>query len=117
MGIDVKAKIAELVEKAKKDENFKKELTKDPVKAVEGVLGIDLPDDQVKKIADVVKSVPYESIFRRGTIEEGVVYDEDKNPVDLTHTKLEVYFEPSDAKLSEIENGCRQYGCPEEYDY
>jgi len=56
MGIDVKAKIAELVEKAKKDENFKKELTKDPVKAVEGVLGIDLPDDQVKKIADGVKS-------------------------------------------------------------
>lgn len=56
MGIDVKAKITELVEKAKKDENFKKELTKDPVKAVEGVLGIDLPDDQVKKIADGVKS-------------------------------------------------------------
>ena len=58
------------------------------------------------KFADVVKSVPYESIFRRGTIEEGVVYDEDKNPVDLTHTKLEVYFEPSDAKLSdEIDKG------------
>lgn len=56
MDLDIKAKITELVEKAKKDENFKKELTKDPVKAVEGVLGVDLPDDQIKKIVEGVKA-------------------------------------------------------------
>lgn len=56
MDLDIKAKITELVEKAKKDDKFKAELTKDPVKAVEGVLGVDLPDDQIKKIVDGVKA-------------------------------------------------------------
>ena len=50
------ANVTELVEKAKKDEKFKAELSKNPVKAVEGVLGVDLPDDQVKKIVDGVKA-------------------------------------------------------------
>jgi len=56
MDFDIKGKITELVEKAKKDENFKKDFSKDPVKAVEGVIGVDLPDDQVKKIVDGVKA-------------------------------------------------------------
>ena len=56
MDLDIKAKVTELVEKAKKDEKFKAELSKNPVKAVEGVLGVDLPDDQVKKIVDGVKA-------------------------------------------------------------
>ncbi|MCQ2541960.1 MAG: hypothetical protein MJ112_06655 [Lachnospiraceae bacterium] len=56
MDLDIKAKVTELVDKAKKDEKFKAELSKNPVKAVEGVLGVDLPDDQVKKIVDGVKA-------------------------------------------------------------
>lgn len=56
MDLDIKAKVTELVDKAKKDEQFKAELSKNPVKAVEGVLGVDLPDDQVKKIVEGVKA-------------------------------------------------------------
>lgn len=56
MDLDIKAKVTELVDKAKKDEKFKAELSKNPVKAVEGVLGVDLPDDQVKKIVEGVKA-------------------------------------------------------------
>lgn len=56
MDLDIKAKVTELVDKAKKDEKFKAELSKNPVKAVEGVLGVDLPDDQVKKIVDGVNA-------------------------------------------------------------
>lgn len=56
MDLDIKAKVTELVDKAKKDEKFKAELSKNPVKAIEGVLGVDLPDDQVKKIVEGVKA-------------------------------------------------------------
>lgn len=56
MDLDIKSKITELVEKAKTDEKFKKDLAKDPVKAVEGVVGVDLPDDQIKKIVEGVKA-------------------------------------------------------------
>ena len=56
MDLDIKSKITELVEKAKTDEKFKKDLSKDPVKAVEGVVGVDLPDDQIKKIVEGVKA-------------------------------------------------------------
>lgn len=56
MDIDIKAKITEIVDKAKNDEKFKAELSKNPVKAVEGVIGIDLPDEQINKIVDGVKA-------------------------------------------------------------
>lgn len=49
--MEIKEKIEELVDKAKNDEEFHKELKEDPVKAVEGLLGVDLPDEQVKAIA------------------------------------------------------------------
>lgn len=54
--MDIKAKIEEIVSKVKNDKNFSSEFKKDPVKAVEGIIGIDLPDDQIKKIADGVKA-------------------------------------------------------------
>ena len=53
--MDIKAKIDELVNKVKNDKDFGKKFKNDPVKAVEGVVGVDLPDDQVKKIAAGVK--------------------------------------------------------------
>ncbi|MCQ4635233.1 hypothetical protein NE619_00610 [Anaerovorax odorimutans] len=49
--MEIKEKIEELVDKAKNDEEFHKGLKEDPVKAVEGLLGVDLPDEQVKAIA------------------------------------------------------------------
>ena len=54
--MDIKAKIEELVEKVKNDENFSADFKADPVKAVEKVIGVDLPDDQINKVIDGVKA-------------------------------------------------------------
>ena len=56
MAKDIKAMIGDLVEKVSKDDDLKKLFQKDPVKAVEKVLGVDLPDDMVEKIIDGVKA-------------------------------------------------------------
>ena len=54
--MDIKAKIEELVAKVKNDENFASEFKADPVKAVEKVVGVDLPDDQIKAVVDGIKA-------------------------------------------------------------
>ena len=54
--MDIKAKIEEIVEKITKDKDLKEQFQKDPVKAVEKVLGVDLPDDAVEKIVAGVKA-------------------------------------------------------------
>ncbi|MCR4887597.1 MAG: hypothetical protein K5979_00255 [Ruminococcus sp.] len=54
--MDIKAKIEEIVNKVKNDKDFAAKFTKDPVKAVEGVIGVDLPDDQINKIIEGVKA-------------------------------------------------------------
>ena len=54
--MDIKAKIDEVVNKVKSDKNFADKFQKEPVKAVEDVLGVDLPDDMVKNIIDGVKA-------------------------------------------------------------
>lgn len=53
---DIKKQITEMVEKVTKDEKLMEQFKKDPVKAVESVLGVDLPDDAVKKVVDGVKA-------------------------------------------------------------
>lgn len=54
--MDIKSKIDELVNKVKNDKDFAENFKSDPIKAVEGLLGVDLPDDQVKAIVDGVKA-------------------------------------------------------------
>lgn len=54
--MDIKAKIDELVSKITKDPEVKDLFAKDPVKAVEKVLGVDLPDEQIRGIIDGVKA-------------------------------------------------------------
>lgn len=54
--MDIKAKIEELVEKVKSDKGFGEEFKKDPVKAVENALGVDIPDGVTDKIVDGVKA-------------------------------------------------------------
>lgn len=54
--MDIKAKIEEIVEKIKTDSDLKKKFTTDPVGAVEGLLGVDLPNEQIEKIVDGVKA-------------------------------------------------------------
>ncbi len=52
----IKEKIEEIVEKIKKDDKFAEKFMKDPITAVEGVLGVDLPNDQIEKIVDGIKA-------------------------------------------------------------
>lgn len=54
--MDIKAKIEEVVGKIKNDPQLMEKFKKDPVKAVEGVLDVDLPDDLVEKLVTGVKA-------------------------------------------------------------
>ncbi|MCM1327824.1 MAG: hypothetical protein NC253_00130 [Ruminococcus sp.] len=54
--MDVKAKIEEIVNKVKSDKNFAEKFKSEPVKAVEEVLGVDLPDDVVNSVISGVKA-------------------------------------------------------------
>ena len=54
--MDIKEKINEIVEAVTKDESLLELFKKEPVKAIEKVLGVDLPDDVVEMIIDGVKS-------------------------------------------------------------
>ncbi len=54
--MDIKAKIDEIVGKVKDDPNFAEQFKSEPVKAVEGVIGVDLPDDVINNIVDGVKN-------------------------------------------------------------
>lgn len=56
MAFDIKAKIEEIVDKVKNDKGFADKFKKEPVKAVEGVVGVDLPDDQINKVVEGVKA-------------------------------------------------------------
>ena len=56
MALDIKAKIEELVDKVKNDKDFGDKFQKDPTKAVEGLLGVDLPNDQINAVVDGVKA-------------------------------------------------------------
>lgn len=53
---DLKQEITKVVDKVTKDEKLMDQFKKDPVKAVESVLGVDLPDDVIKKVVDGVKA-------------------------------------------------------------
>ena len=54
--MDIKAKIEELTKKITSDKSIMENFKKDPIKTVEGLIGIDLPDDQVSKIVEGVKA-------------------------------------------------------------
>lgn len=54
--MDISAKIQEIVSKIQNDKEFAAKFTSDPVKALESVVGIDLPDDQVNALIQGVKS-------------------------------------------------------------
>ncbi len=54
--MDIKEKIEEIVAKVKGDKNLKEKFEKNPVKAVEDIIGIDLPDEIIEKIIDGAKA-------------------------------------------------------------
>ena len=54
--MDIKAKVEELVEKIKKNPQLLAKFKDDPVPVVEELVGVDLPDDQIKQVAELVKA-------------------------------------------------------------
>ena len=54
--MDIKEKIEDIVKKIKQDPDIKKDFEKDPVKTIEKLLDVDLPDGVVEKIIDGVKA-------------------------------------------------------------
>ena len=54
--MDIKEKIQELVEKIKDDPKMLADFKENPVKVVEKLLGVDLPDDILEKVVDGVKA-------------------------------------------------------------
>ena len=56
MAIDIKEKIEDLVEKIQKNPALLKKFNTEPVKVVEELVGIDLPDELIEKVVDGVKA-------------------------------------------------------------
>ena len=54
--MDIKEQIEKIVEKVQKDDVLRAQFKKDPIKAVEKVLGVDLPDDVIEMIVAGVKA-------------------------------------------------------------
>ena len=54
--MDIKEKIEELVKKITSDKNLLKKFEKDPIKVVEDLIGIDLPNDMIEKVVEGVKA-------------------------------------------------------------
>ncbi|MCI5668614.1 MAG: hypothetical protein MR291_07625 [Oscillospiraceae bacterium] len=54
--MDIKAKIDEIVNKVKNDPDIASKFQKEPVKTVEGIIGVDLPDDVINQVVDGVKT-------------------------------------------------------------
>lgn len=54
--MDIKEKISSVVEELSKNASLKDQFEKEPVKVIEKLIGVDLPDDVVEKIIDGVKA-------------------------------------------------------------
>ncbi len=54
--MDIKAKIDEVVNKVQSDPSLMEKFQSNPVQAVEGIIGVDLPDDIINNIIDGVKT-------------------------------------------------------------
>ena len=56
MALDIKAEIEKLVDKIQKDPKLMEQFKTEPVKAVEKLLGVDLPDEVIEKLVAGVKA-------------------------------------------------------------
>ncbi|MCI9510185.1 MAG: hypothetical protein HFF10_10680 [Angelakisella sp.] len=56
LNFDIKAKAEEIVEKLKKDPALLKRFQDAPIKTLETLTGIDLPDEQLKPVVAAVKA-------------------------------------------------------------
>ena len=53
---EIKEKIEQVVKKLTADKNLMAKFDKNPVKVIEELVGVDLPDDIVKKVVEGVKA-------------------------------------------------------------
>lgn len=53
---DIFDAIEDIVEKISKDKDLKETFEKNPAKAIESIIGIDLPDDKVNDVVDAIKA-------------------------------------------------------------
>ncbi|MBQ8961308.1 MAG: hypothetical protein IJ071_08885 [Ruminococcus sp.] len=54
--MDIKKIIEDLIAKIKNDKDFGSKFKSDPVKTVEGAVGVDLPDDKINEIVEGIKA-------------------------------------------------------------
>lgn len=54
--MDIKKIINDIVEKVKADPDIAEDFKKEPIKTIEKLAGVDLPDDLVEKVVDGVKA-------------------------------------------------------------
>lgn len=54
--MDIKEKIEELVEKIKSDKDLSSSFKSNPVATLEKLLGVDLPDEQIKALVEGIKA-------------------------------------------------------------
>ena len=54
--MDIKAKVEDLVEAIQKNPKLLTQFKENPVPVVEKLVGMDLPDDQILKLAELVKA-------------------------------------------------------------
>ena len=54
--MDIQKIISDVLSKLSADKTLKEKFLKDPVKVIEDLTGIDLPDDQIKAVVDGVKA-------------------------------------------------------------
>lgn len=52
----LKEKVDEIVEKIKSDKDIAAKFQADPVSTVEGLIGIDLPNDQIEALVEAIKA-------------------------------------------------------------
>ena len=55
MAFDIKKIIEDIVKKIKGDKDIGEKFQKNPTKTVEGLIGVDLPDDQINAVVEGVK--------------------------------------------------------------
>ena len=55
MAFDIKKIIEDIVAKIKGDKAIGEKFQKDPTRTVEGLIGVDLPDDQINAVVEGVK--------------------------------------------------------------
>ena len=56
MALDIKKEVDKLVDKIRQNPQLMKEFTEDPIPVVEQLIGIDLPDAEIKKAAELIKA-------------------------------------------------------------